>query len=78
MTITAEVMLEKRDDLIVLIIEDDGIGFNPKHKKNRSKGLGLIGMQERATLINGTVEIESALKKGTTIYVRIPASSMKK
>jgi PAS domain S-box-containing protein len=67
-------MLDKRDDLIVLIIEDDGIGFNPKNKKTRSKGLGLIGMQERAALINGTVEIESTLKKGTTIYVRIPAN----
>jgi PAS domain S-box-containing protein len=71
----AEVMLDKRNDLIVLIIEDDGIGFNPKHKKNRSKGLGLIGMQERAALIGGSVEIESAIKKGTTIYVRVPVDN---
>jgi PAS domain S-box-containing protein len=69
----AEVMLGDRNDSIVLIIEDDGIGFNPKQKKNQSKGLGLIGIKERAALINGSVEIESALKKGTTIYVRIPA-----
>jgi PAS domain S-box-containing protein len=70
----AGVTIDKRDGLIVLIIEDNGVGFNPKHNKNRSKGLGLIGIEERAALINGTVEIESALKKGTTIYVRIPAN----
>jgi two-component system sensor histidine kinase NreB len=71
---SVSVMLEKRDDLIVLIIEDDGKGFKPKDKKNRSKGLGLMGMQERAVLIGGTLEIESAPQQGTTIFVRVPAS----
>jgi two-component system CheB/CheR fusion protein len=72
------VMLEKRDDLIVLVVEDDGKGFNPKDKKNRSKGLGLMGMQERAALLKGTFEIESAPKQGTTIFVRVPAVFAKK
>jgi PAS domain S-box-containing protein len=71
------VVLDKRDDSIVLIIEDDGVGFNPESKKIRSKGLGLIGMQERAALIGGSVEIESAAKKGTTVYVRILVADMK-
>jgi two-component system sensor histidine kinase UhpB len=72
------VILEKRDDLIVLIIEDDGIGFNLKDKMKRHKGLGLTGMNERAELIGGTLEIESKPGRGTTVYVRIPTSSMKK
>jgi signal transduction histidine kinase len=72
------VVLEKRDDLIVLIIEDDGVGFNPKLKKNRSRGLGLIGMEERAALVGGTFEIESAPKQGTTLYIRVAATFMKK
>ena len=71
-------MLEKRDDLIVLIVEDDGVGFNPKLKKNRNKGLGLMGMEERAALIGGTFEIESAPKQGTTLFVRVPAVFVKK
>jgi signal transduction histidine kinase len=73
----ASVILDKRGDSIILIIEDDGIGFNPEHKKTRSKGLGLLGMKERATLIGGTVEIESAPKQGTTIYVLVPIVSVK-
>ena len=75
---SVEVILEKRNDLIVLIIEDDGVGFNPKDKKKRSKGLGLTGMKERAVLMGGTFEIESAAGKGTTIYVRIQASAIRK
>jgi PAS domain S-box-containing protein len=73
-----EVMLEKRGEVIILLISDDGAGFNPKDKKSRLKGLGLIGMKERAALISGTLEIESAKGKGTTIFVRIPAASMKR
>ncbi len=68
----AEVSLEKRDGLVILIIEDDGKGFNVKSKKNRSKGIGLIGMQERAALVGGNVEIESSRGNGTTIFVRVP------
>jgi two-component system sensor histidine kinase NreB len=64
--------------LIVLIIEDDGKGFKPKEKKNRNKGIGLMGMEERAALIGGTFEIESAPKLGTTIYVRVPATVVKR
>lgn len=73
-----EVLLEKRGELIVLIIQDDGKGFNVKNKKTRSKGIGLIGMQERAELIGGTLEIESAPGAGTTIFVRVPVLSAKK
>lgn len=70
----AELILEKRDNLIVLIIADDGIGFNLKNKNILNKGIGLLGMQERATLIDGKLEIESNPDEGTTIYVRVPIS----
>jgi signal transduction histidine kinase len=68
------VMLEKLEDKIVLIIEDDGVGFDLEEKANEAKGLGLIGMGERAALVNGEIEIESAIGSGTTIFVRVPAS----
>ncbi len=35
-------------------------------------GIGLIGMRERAALIGGTLQVESAAGKGTTIYLRYP------
>ena len=73
-----EVVLERRDGLITLLVEDDGVGFNPNDKKNRLKGLGLTGMQERAALVGGTLEIEAALGRGTTVYVRVPAATAKR
>jgi signal transduction histidine kinase len=50
-------------------IEDNGCGFVVKSK---SKGLGLITMQERTSLLGGRIEIKSQLKKGTSIIVDIP------
>ncbi len=70
-------MLEKRDGSVILIVEDDGKGFNVKGKKTKSKGLGLIGMKERAALVGGTLEIESSRKQGTTIFARVPATFVK-
>jgi PAS domain S-box-containing protein len=72
------VLLEKRDENIILIIEDDGAGFDPGAKRVKTEagnGLGLVGMKERATLIGGELEIESAPGDGTTIYVRVPLSA---
>jgi len=68
----ANVMLERRGSLIILIVEDDGKGFDVEDKQNRKKGIGLVGIGERAALIGGKIQIESTPKKGTTIYVRIP------
>jgi len=55
--------------LLKIIIEDNGCGFNLKDK---SKGLGLITMSERTSLLEGKIEIRSQLKKGTSIFVDIP------
>ena len=74
----AEIILDKRGDLIVLIVEDDGAGFNTEDKMNREKGIGLIGMEERAALIGGTLEIESAEGKGTTVFARVPVSGIER
>jgi PAS domain S-box-containing protein len=75
------VLLERRDGHIVLIVEDDGVGFNPKKKRKpdeNDRGIGLIGMQERAALIGGALEIESAPKEGTTVFARVPLRKRKK
>ena len=66
-------MIERRDDSLVLIIEDNGKGFNLNNKKLQSKGLGVTGMKERAQLIGGRLEIESSPRKGTTVYASVPA-----
>ena len=63
------VLLERRDDLAVLIIEDNGIGF---HLKEDNAGSGMTGMRERAALIGAEFEVESDSEKGSTIFVRVP------
>lgn len=78
---SVNVLLEPRDGETILIIEDDGIGFKPDKKilyRKGTKNKGLLGMSERATLVGGTLEIESAKGKGTTVYVRVPASKGEK
>ena len=73
----ADVLLKKREDQLIMIIEDNGKGFNLKNKMNRSKGMGLVGMKERAALVGGTLEIETSPTTGTSIYFRIPFSAAK-
>lgn len=66
------VLLEKSRSKVSLIVEDDGVGFNPANKMTRRKGIGLVGMIERAKICGGTLEIESAKGKGTTVFARVP------
>ena len=54
-------------------IEDDGRGFAPPPDGSVSRGqFGLLGMQERAQLVGGSLAIESAPGQGTRITIRIP------
>jgi signal transduction histidine kinase len=60
-----------------LIVEDDGCGLDEQlvfEKAARNKRLGLFGVRERVNLCGGSLHIESAAQKGTTLYVRVPLS----
>jgi len=73
------VVLEQRADQVFLIVEDNGAGFDLQTVLQAGeKGLGLIGMRERAALVAGTIEIESQPDSGTTIVVRIPVPEQAK
>jgi PAS domain S-box-containing protein len=71
-----DVILERRPESILLIVEDDGIGFDAEAGGSR-RGFGLMGMQERAALVGASLEIETAPGQGTTVLVRLdtPAAS---
>lgn len=60
------------EDKLEMVIRDEGNGFNVKEVNKERKGMGLIGMHERASLLNGEFTIESEVGKGTTIQVKIP------
>lgn len=68
------VLLQARDHGAVVIVEDDGRGFDAAQALERCEnhGLGLVSMRERAALCGGTLEIDAAPGHGTTIFVRIP------
>jgi two-component system NarL family sensor kinase len=60
-------LLNNKD--LVVIIEDDGIGFNTKKKK---KGIGIKNMTSRIEKLNGVFTIYSKPNEGTTIKIKIP------
>jgi len=65
-----DVILERRDGSVVLVVEDNGIGFDSSEAQLNEIGIGLAGMRERATLIGAVLEVESTPGKGTTIFLR--------
>jgi PAS domain S-box-containing protein len=69
-----EVRLWGTPDEIHLTISDSGVGFDVEATK-ASRGLGLISMQERLKLLNGTLAIESQLQRGTTLHACVPHRS---
>ncbi|HEY1402683.1 MAG TPA: PAS domain S-box protein [Pyrinomonadaceae bacterium] len=72
---SVSILLERRAGSVSLIVEDDGCGFDEENTSvSGDRGLGLAGMRERAALLGGSVEIESATGEGTTIIARIPTS----
>ena len=72
------VRLKKEDDLLVLSVRDDGVGFNPdtlRRRAPRAATLGLLGMQERAHAAGGVVEIDSEISEGTEIRLKLPLAA---
>ncbi|MBN1535884.1 MAG: GAF domain-containing sensor histidine kinase [Anaerolineales bacterium] len=65
------------EGIVVLEIEDDGVGFNVgevnQNYENRSS-LGMVNMRERTELVNGVIQVNSEKGKGTLIRVFIPTT----
>ena len=64
------ITLDETDDDVYLTVRDDGCGFDPDNQ--REAGLGLLGMQERVSMLNGVFKLDSTLGVGTTINAIIP------
>jgi two-component system sensor histidine kinase DegS len=65
-----QVKLDFRQNAVILVIKDDGKGFDPEEKKDGS--FGLIGMKERVDLLEGDISIHSRSGYGTVISIQIP------
>lgn len=70
-------LASRPDDSFVGTIVDDGVGFEASGMRtdvNSTRGLGLMGIQERVSQLCGEVTILSSPGEGTTLYVKIPLS----
>ncbi len=71
----ASVVIEFTNDKVKVTISDNGRGFELAGRVDdlpRSGKLGLVGMQERARLLGGTLEVQSTPGQGTTIIIEVP------
>jgi PAS domain S-box-containing protein len=67
--------LSHEDGMLVLSVQDNGCGFDVAAMRQRAKAgasMGVLGMQERASLIGGTLTMESAPGCGSTLTLRCP------
>ncbi|HEY1014818.1 MAG TPA: PAS domain S-box protein [Herpetosiphonaceae bacterium] len=70
-----QVVLDQEGDELTLSIRDNGKGFDVRSARARAArggSMGLLGMQERATLLGGHFALASQPGKGSSIYVRFP------
>lgn len=70
-----EIDLRYEGGVVMLSVQDDGCGFDPEAMRDRASSggsLGVLGMQERATLIGGQLDIESTPGVGSKIRLSCP------
>ncbi|MEJ7646201.1 MAG: ATP-binding protein [Chryseolinea sp.] len=75
-----EVKVSQADNEIVFIVRDEGKGFDTRIVEERSvnieSGRGLFNMYERTEYINGSLDINSSLGKGTRVTLTVPISTL--
>lgn len=73
--VRVQLWLDEGEGMLRLAVTDDGIGFDPQQAATaaqRQSHFGLVSMAERADLVGGSLEIESAPERGTRIHAAFP------
>jgi PAS domain S-box-containing protein len=68
----ASIDIYNRESFILIVIQDNGTGFDPADPRQANSGSGLINIRERAELLGGNVQIESRRDDGTEILIELP------
>jgi signal transduction histidine kinase/ligand-binding sensor domain-containing protein len=68
----AEIKIKKLQNEVIILIKDDGSGFDSHNPKSKGGGLGLVGLQERTKMLGGKILISSSVGNGTEIKVNLP------
>lgn len=66
-----DIFVEQRNSKVVIIVEDNGVGFDPEETKHQGR-LGILGIRERTEMLKGSLIVESTIGTGTTIQVEVP------
>jgi signal transduction histidine kinase len=77
---SASIIIEKHDDVLKIVIEDDGCGFELNFDAHRPEGnfkkwganIGLSSIRERLAILDGRFRIETAVGHGVTLFIEIP------
>jgi PAS domain S-box-containing protein len=69
-----DVVIKEEDGILMLTVADNGRGITPAEKSNRAS-LGILGMQERAHLIGGQLDLVGEAGAGSTLQLRIPVQA---
>jgi signal transduction histidine kinase len=74
---SVSMVLERSRAKLRVIVEDDGIGFDPDTPRGACgpPALGLLGMRERLALVGGAITIESTAGAGATLFIDVPLAS---
>jgi signal transduction histidine kinase len=72
------ISMQRQNNVLLATVRDDGVGFDVAAVDagyDKRGSLGMVNMHERAELIDGTLRIESAKGKGTSISILVPLSA---
>ncbi|MDZ7722673.1 MAG: PAS domain S-box protein [candidate division KSB1 bacterium] len=70
-----KISLEQKKGKIIIIIRDNGVGFNPDQlEQHESGGFGLFNIKDRMAYLDGSVDINSEPDKGTVVTLSVPTS----
>lgn len=75
-TVTLEMTYQTQ--MVKIVVQDNGVGFHVRQMETKSaenSSFGLIGMRERVDLLEGRLDIESAIQEGTRITIHIPINA---
>lgn len=67
-----DVALEHGEQQERLIVQDDGVGFDPASERPAGSGWGIISMEERTEAVGGVLQVQSVPGQGTRIVVEVP------
>jgi signal transduction histidine kinase len=71
---TVRVALRQEHERLIVVVEDNGVGFTPGSMRTnpREGGVGMISMRRRTELLQGRFDVQSAPDQGTTVRLSLP------